>query len=653
MNTDDGKRMRLELERLRREVAELRDRVELAEISERMASVGSWSWDFAKNSVRWSDEMFRIFQVDPDNFDGTPEGATMQFHPEDQHRAEEGVRRGLAGKDNADEYRVLWKDGTIRYVWGHGEVVRDEDGQPIRMVGTILDITGRKRAEKALRASRERLALALDASNMGIWEWDLQTHRLDWSDTTYRLYGVDRDSFEASYEKMSEIVHPDDLARVDAEVREAIANPELPQELESEHRAVRSDGQIRWLYSKGRIYWSADGVPQKMRGIVLDVTDRKRMEDELNKSQRLDSIGRLAGGIAHDFNNLLTVIMGSLSWAEKAITEDTDPREHLAAIQSAADHAARLTTQLLAFARRQYIDLRPIDMNTVVAEVDQLLHRVLGEDIELATDMANDLWPVKADRAQIEQVLINLAVNAREAMPEGGRLSLTSSNVRIAVGQSTGQLLRRPGDYVRLEVSDTGQGIEADSLLEIFEPFYTTKEKGSGMGLASCYGIINQVGGYITALSEPGAGTTFVVDLPRSQEPAKAATPTSVEPSQKGRETVLVVEDEPDVRNLVVRVLRDAGYVVLEASDGVEALDVSNRHSESIDLLVTDAVMPRMGGLELAEQIRREREDLDVLIISGYVEKLRSFENHGRYAFLQKPFDPRKLLASVRERLDI
>lgn len=378
-------------------------------------------------------------------------------------------------------------------------------------------------------------------------------------------------------------------------------------------------------------------------------------DERIRQSQKLESIGRLAGGIAHDFNNLLTVILTGIQFAVRSLPADSSIRSDLFHVKQAAERAAKLTSQLLAFARRQVAEPTRLDLNELTAQAERLLRRIIGEHIDFVTVLAPELAPVLADRGQLEQVLVNLVVNARDAMPEGGRLTVTTSNVEIDESAAARHAIV-PGDYVELSVSDTGPGIPAEILAHIFEPFFSTKLPGhsAGLGLATCYGIVRQSGGNIVVRSEPDKGTTFEVLLPaleREQPPAEARGPT---PTPAGSETVLFVEDDAAVRFMGARILTGQGYRVLQASSGPAALQLAGKHAGEIHILVTDVVMPQMSGIELARQLVEQRPAMRVLYTSGYTEDtvVQEGDIDPHVSFLQKPYVLETLLAKVRELLD-
>ena len=390
---------------------------------------------------------------------------------------------------------------------------------------------------------------------------------------------------------------------------------------------------------------------------VRDLTNQSRLEEQLAQSQKMDAVGQLAGGVAHDFNNLLTVIM-SYSTLLLSDFEEKDPRRgDVQEISNAATRAAGLTSQLLAFSRKQLMEPRVISINTVVSGIEKLLRRLIGEDIELATTLERDLYLINADPGQLEQVLINLAVNARDAMPDGGRLHITTSNTELSTDHSDRHLSAAPGKYIMVAVSDTGTGMTREVQQRVFEPFFTTKlqGKGTGLGLSTVYGIVKQSGGDVWIYSEPGKGTTFKVYFPRVAEGEEAAPAREDgQAARGGTETVLIVEDDASLRALSARILEGNGYTVLLARNGLEALAIAGGHSGHIDLVASDVVMPKMNGRPLVEKLLETRKEMSVLFMSGYTddEVMRRGVIDGRTAFLQKPFTPAQFAKKVREVLD-
>jgi len=404
-----------------------------------------------------------------------------------------------------------------------------------------------------------------------------------------------------------------------------------------------------------------EGLVIKVRRALREAEERaenRRLEEQIRQSQKVEAIGRLAGGIAHDFNNLLTAIIGYSDLMLNNFGDNNPWSADLLEIKKAGERAAALTRQLLAFSRKQVLQPRVLDLNDVVADMDKMLRRLIGEDIELVTLFGRELGRVKSDPGQIEQIIMNLAVNGRDAMPQGGKLTIETTNVELDETYARKHVAVKPGPYVMLAVSDNGLGMDAETQSHLFEPFFTTKElgKGTGLGLSMVYGIVKQSGGNIWVYSEPGEGTVFKIYLPRVTEGVETWQPPINDQTEKltGTETVLVVEDETVVRNLVRNILQRNGYTVLEANDGEEALRIAIRHEGTIHLMVTDVVLPKMSGRQLAERIAIIRSGMGVLYMSGYSDN--AIVQHGvldpGIAFLQKPFTPDALARKVREVLD-
>ncbi|MEX2156437.1 MAG: response regulator [Gemmatimonadales bacterium] len=469
-----------------------------------------------------------------------------------------------------------------------------------------------------------------------------------------RVLGIGPEELVADMTRWRAAIHPEDEGRVVASYTRAI---EVGRPATVEHRIRHADGSVRWI--EGTLVPVADvhGTVVRLDGVARDVTEQRKLQEQFRLVQKMEAVGRLAGGIAHDFNNLLTVIT---SYSE-ILLEDLAPQDprrgDLEEIRKAAASAAGLTRQLLAFSRQQVLEPRVLDVNAVLASVEKLLKRLLGEDIDLVAALTPQLGAVKADPGQLEQVIVNLAVNARDAMPDGGKLTIETANVDMDEAYVRDHPLAKPGEYVMLAVSDTGVGMDEQTQRRIFEPFFTTKEagKGTGLGLATVYGIVKQSGGFIWVYSELGHGTTFKIYLPRVDEPVEAVTPPAApKESLLSTETVLLVEDAAAVRAVTRQVLDRLGYTVLEAPNGKAALHLATKHHGPIHLLLTDVVMPELGGRQLAEQLTALRPELRVLYASGYTDD--AVVRHGvlkpGIAYLQKPFTPEVLARKVREVLD-
>jgi PAS domain S-box-containing protein len=480
------------------------------------------------------------------------------------------------------------------------------------------------------------------------------------SPSAIKIFGYDTD--EISQLDPNVLTHPDDLPRVHAVLFGVIQNPSLVTTLQ--YRFRHQDRRWLWIEST----FSNLIAEPSIQAIVInfrDITEQKkleaereRLEDQLRSAQKMEAIGSLAGGVAHDFNNLLSVILSYTGFAMEAVQDDDPLTSDLLEVKNAAERAAALTRQLLAFSRKQVLQPVALDLNQVAAGIEKMLRRILGEDIELVQALAPDLGLTLADPGQFEQVLMNLVVNARDAMPAGGRLTIETSNVEFDEEYAARHVAVKPGSYVQLAVSDTGCGMDERTLEHLFEPFFTTKEKGkgTGLGLSTVYGIVQQSGGHIWVYSEQGQGTTFKVYLPRERSATVATviTPPTVPMRSTGTETILVVEDEEALRKVARRSLEAAGYQVLTAADGDEALLESAQHAGEVHLLLTDVVMPRMSGRAVAQAILMTRPTVKVLYMSGYTEN--AISHHGALDagthFLAKPFTSTALKEKVRAVLD-
>ncbi len=449
-------------------------------------------------------------------------------------------------------------------------------------------------------------------------------------------------------------LHPDDRERFLKAATEAFA---ARRPFEMEYRLRRHDGQYRWFLDLSRPFHGPDGSSAGYLSSCYDITEHKRLEEQLRQAQKMEAIGRLAGGVAHDFNNLLTAISGYASFARDALPAGAEAREDIGQVLMAAERASELTRQLLTFSRRQPTLPSIVNLNEALINLSKMLRRLISEDIELVAVPAADLGAVRVDAGQVEQVLVNLVVNAGDAMPSGGRLTIETANVTLDAEYAQGHVGVAPGDYCMLAVSDTGCGMTDEVKARLFEPFFTTKEpgKGTGLGLATCYGIVRQNDGHIWFYSEPGKGTTFKIYFPRLRQAAAEPRPGDEEALQaSGAQTVLLVEDDPAVRSFAARVLRETGYLVLEAATGTEALAVAGgQGGRPIHLLVTDVVMPEMGGEELVRRLQVTYPELRALYISGYTANavMHNGTLHEGVAFLQKPFTLATLARKVREAL--
>ncbi len=750
---------------LERELA--RSREQLAE-AQRVAHIGSWEWQVAPDTLVWSDELCRIFGLEPGAFPSTYEGYLAAVHPDDRERVR-GVIEGSFRDGNPSHYecRIVRPDASVRVLESHGEVLLTDSGElavlrgtgqditdrarvqleleeresrfhavfdqsldgklivddggvildanraacsllrinygellckrvdhlvapdqgvdaveaflgqgrrsgevellradgtrvpvdyrpsaqvmPGRHLRVVRDVSDRRKADQALRESEERYRKIVETANEGVWVIDAENRTTFVNARMAEMLGYTRDELPGR----SLFDFMDAAAR--AQVEADIESQQHDGSNSRERDFVRKDGSRLHAFIASNALFADDGSYAGALAMVSDITEqvlqrgeKERLETQIHQQERLESVGLLAGGIAHDFNNVLAVIENYAVFAQEELTSDHPANAEIQQIRHAADRAAALTRQLLVFSRRDNIDPEIVSLNRVTEELAKLLRRTLGEHIELELDLDADLWCVEADVSQLDQVLLNLAINSRDAMPDGGRLIVRTRNVTLDAAYAQQEIDLAPGDYVRLTVSDTGVGIPAEHVARVFDPFFTTKPtgEGTGLGLATVYGIVKGAGGHVHIYSEPGIGTAASALLPRAASSGQAVTardrPTV--PPAHG-ETVLVVEDEQPVRELTCRILVKHGYRVLSACDGPSALEVAAQHEGRIDLMLSDVVMPRMLGPELARALTQQRPDVQVVFMSGYTDR----RDHLEVPLIEKPFGAEDLLRPLGE----
>jgi len=558
------------------------------------------------------------------------------------------------GKPWEGEIQNRRKNGELYWDYVRISPIRDENDRVEHYLSVQEDITERKKTEEALRRAVGLFEQFAEHVKEAFFLMDVPDQRIEYVSPAFEdIWGIPVDEVYASPSKWIEAVHPEDRALVDA----AVAKNDSGENTVTSFRLVQPDGEIRWVRSRVFPIAEETGRVTRIVGLAEDVTDQRATEQALARSQRMEAVGRLAGGVAHDFNNLLTVILAEAQLMEGDPSVGSAAAESLKQILDAADRAATLTGQLVAFSRRQFIQPTAFPLNELIAEMEAMLRRIIGEDVRLRTHLAPEAGHVRADRGQVEQVIVNLIINSRDAMPGGGELSLTTTNEHLDEEYAKTHEEVTPGEYVKLTVSDTGTGMTRDVASRAFDPFFTTKPpgKGSGLGLSTSYGIVKQGRGHIAVYSEPGIGTTVAVYLPRVHPQDDPETlPVELAEPGDGTEAILVVEDEIPVRDVVLRSLRSRGYEVLEAEDGAAALELLEGHEGEIDLLLTDVVLPGIGGRELAEQVVEKRPGVGVLFMSGYTDDVILHHNlrSADFDLLQKPFTAISLATKVREVLD-
>jgi PAS domain S-box-containing protein len=642
---EDAAREREETAQVRRDLDRSRD---LLEQTGRLAKVGGWQLDGATQTLDWAEEIYRIHEVDPASKPSLAE-AIQFFAPEARPVITAAVQAALdAGTPFDLELPLVIATG--RRIWLHVQGIAERrGGKTIRLYGAVQDITERVLADELLRLQSAALHAAADAifitncAGVIVWINPAFTQLTGYTaeevlgKTPRDLISSDKNA-PAFFEECWETILGGRTWRGEIVSR-------------------RKDGSV---YTEEQVVTpiaDASGAITHFMAIKEDITERLQLEAQFRQAQKMESVGQLASGIAHDFNNLLTVINGMSELLLAQVNQDDPMRADVQEISRAGERAATLTRQLLAFSRQQILESRVLDFNMIVSGMESLLGRLLGEDIELVIKLTPEVGRVKADPGQIEQVLSNLAVNARDAMPQGGQLTIETENVTTDQDYALQHgVVVPPGSYVLLTVSDSGVGMDEATLARIFEPFFTTKGlgRGTGLGLSTVYGVVKQSLGFVWVYSEVGRGTSFKILLPRVTEAAGTDRPEPAVASSTGTETILLAEDNAGLRKLATRVLEPAGYTVLEAATGEEALHMLEHSREPVHLLLSDVVMPGMSGRQLAERIAETRPGMKVLYMSGYTSD--TIVRHGvleaRVPFLNKPFTSAALLRKVREVLD-
>jgi two-component system, cell cycle sensor histidine kinase and response regulator CckA len=620
----------------------LRESEERLRLAQQVARVGTFEWDIQKGVDHWTPELEAIYGLPPGGFDGTHRAWEQLVHPLDRPEAVRRVEQSLETGAFEGEWRVIRPDGAVRWLFGRGWAFRDESGRPLRLIGVNIDITERKQAEEAAQQKTELINLSHDAvisanPNRVITTWNKGAEETyGWTEAEavgnvlHRFLGTESSVSIADIDRML--------------LRDGRWDGELGH--------MRRDGKPVIVESRQVLRRNETGHPAGILEINRDITDRKRLEDQFRQAQKLEGIGRLAGGVAHDFNNLLTVISGYAQMALDDMEAQHPLRDSMEEILKSADRATGLTRQLLVFSRRQVSEPKNIVLNDLVRDFEKMLRRLIGEDVRLVLSLDPAAGVLHADAGQIEQVMLNLAVNARDAMPNGGTLSIETSRLLVDEDFARMHMSVPIGPHVMLVVSDTGSGMSPDVKAHLFEPFFTTKEpgKGTGLGLSTVYGIVKQSEGSIWVYSEPGRGSAFKIIFP-AVETEIASVPSEPPTFPSGDETILIAEDEPGIRGFVRQVLERHGYTVLEASNGREALDLARIHTGPIHLVIADVVMPEVGGPELASRFEAEHPGIPVLFVSGYSNREVQLEEMGA-GYVQKPFTSSTLLNQVRQALD-
>jgi two-component system cell cycle sensor histidine kinase/response regulator CckA len=611
--------------------------------------MASWEWDLKQGWLGWSERLEALFGLDPGEFGGTYEELIARVHPSDRELVGASIEEAMNQDSPAVVYRAVWPDGSVHWHERKSQHVLNPDGEFQGMAGVTFDVTEREEASTSLRESEERFRLIAEHAHDLIAMLDGEGRLRYVSPSCEPMLGYPAGKLIGTV--ASDLIHPEDRSEG------AVWGAGVLRE----YRLRKADAD--WVWVEGQSYDIEGGTGPHSAVILRDISERKRaevarvlLEDELRQAQKMEAVGQLAGGIAHDFSNLLTVISGYTQILLARHGDKVEGNKEIREIAKAADWAARLTGQLLAFSRKQVVEPRVLNLNHTVNEIQMMLDPLIGQSIEFATALADDLGNISADPGQLQQIIMNLVVNARDAMPDGGTLRLTTDHLTLP-----DVTVERPpdataGDYVVLAVTDTGHGMDPAAAGRIFEPFYTTKARGAGtgLGLSTVYGIIKQCGGEIEVESELGVGTTFRLYFPQVAEQAEGFLPQLPvdTASLHGSETVLLVEDQEALRAIGKEILEAYGYTVLVAGDGVAALELAHAHHDPIRLLMTDIMMPKMGGIELAERLSTLHPELKILYTSGYNDSGSSIQKVKGSRYLQKPYGMEHLARTLRELLD-
>jgi PAS domain S-box-containing protein len=517
-----------------------------------------------------------------------------------------------------------------------------------------VDITERKKAENELRRSEGLLKETQEMARLGSWSWDIKTGAVEWSDEVYKIFGLDRAGFTPHIDSILAFSPwPEDHQRDKELIRRAMESHEKGS---YEQRFLRRDNSVGYYYSTFQGRYDANGELVTIVGSVMDITERRRLEEQLRHAQKIEGIGQLAGGIAHDFNNVLNAVIGYAGLIERRLEKKNPVRHFAEEITAAGMRGAALTQQILAFSRKQTLDMKPVDVNAIIRDLRGMLRRLVREDIKIELDLTDDNLVVMADTGQIDQVLINLTTNARDAITTGGAITISTRMFRMDDAFMRAEGFGSPGEYTLITFSDTGSGMREEDRLRIFDPFFTTKEqgKGTGLGLAVVHGIIKQHGGHISVSSEPGAGTAFNIYIPLFPEKPGEPEPEPADTEMGGNETILLAEDDPSLRKLTVTVLSGVGYKVIEAVDGEDAVARFRENSAVISLIILDGIMPKKNGMETFSEISRLKPGVRTIFVSGYTDGSidRNTMAQTGAAYLQKPVKPDDLLRAVRRSLD-
>ncbi|HTB79424.1 MAG TPA: response regulator [Opitutaceae bacterium] len=627
------------------------------ENSQRITGLGDWDYNFADDCLLWSEEVYRILGIL--RKDALPDSAIFyrQVHPDDLafvHREKKAAAEGSRRIDF--EHRIIRPDGEVRYIHQITQMILDDQGRPARESGTLQDVTERRLAGEALRQSEERFKFVARAVSDVVWDWDLKADTLWWNDGFLTTFGFAAGEISPSVESWTGRIHPDDRRRVLDSIHHAVDTG--MEAWSEEYRFQRKDASHAFVQDRGYILRDATGHGIRMVGGMRDLTEQKKMEEQHLRALRMESIGTLAGGIAHDLNNVLSPIMMAIELLKSDSRDDPRREKILDTVHVSCRRGADLVRQVLTFARGLDGQRIAIHLRHLTDDLEAIISEIFPRNIRIVTDVSNDLWPVTGDPTQLHQVLLNLAINARDAMPHGGTLTVAATNVTIDAQYAGMSKDAKAGPYVLVQVTDTGLGISPETRARIFEPFFTTKEigKGTGIGLATVHTIVKSHGGFLNVESEVGKGTSFKIYLPAdpAYRPAEIVPLVVASLPRGGNELVLVVDDEFSIRDITQQTLEIFGYRVITASDGAEAIALYAKQAQQIALVLTDMMMPIMDGAATIQVLMRINPAVKIIVASGIDsgENVDKAASAGVHDFLPKPYTAETLLKLFREVLD-
>lgn len=658
-----AKRASLEIKRTDFEQTLRDNELQLAS-AQHMAKLGSWTLDLESNVLSWSDEVYAIFGLDKSKFTASYDAFVEAIHPDDRELVNQAYLQSVEQKTPYSiVHRLLMKNGKIKWVHERGETQYDTDGKAIRSIGYVHDITERKLMEKELQDSKERFEISQSFSNIGTFEWNIQTNQNYWSSQIWHLLGLSKNTVEPSFDVYISRVHPDDRKALQLEVMNSI---ETGSDVDIEYRLVWPDNSEHWVRGRAGVERDENGEAVRMLGVIMDIDTEKATEDgqkqlmrQLQQAQKMESIGQLTGGIAHDFNNILAAINGFTELSIEFYGNSSDGKlgEYLREVLQASERGRKLVSQMLTFGREQPGELVSVEVEPLIKEVSRLMSSTLPSSIDFKQDVAKDVPPVLFDPVQLHQVLTNMTINARDAAGEHGHIKLQLARPTKHEGVCSSCHQPFSGEYVEIVIEDDGHGIPADKIDRIFEPFFTTKQvgKGSGMGLAMVHGILHQSNGHVLVESKPGKGTRFRLLLPLASAD-NVVTNKNIDKKQVKdikNKSIMIVDDESGVTAFLTELLGMHKYEVHAFNDPVKALEWYKENPDKPDLVITDQTMPELTGAELSQQLLTIKQSLPIILCTGYSETINEeiAKKIGIKAYMKKPVSSYELLDCVATQL--